>query len=124
VEGSQVSIHYDPMLAKVIATAESRDMAIARLVAALRQYAILGVRTNIPFLIKVLEDPRFRAGDVDTGFLDRERDIFGHSSNGELPPFLHDALRQIDDAAGQEPKAQSAKPEAHDPWDRLKGWRA
>ena len=45
---------------------------IARLVAALRDYPILGVRTNIPFLIAVLEHPRFRAGDVDTGFLDRE----------------------------------------------------
>ena len=68
VEGGEVSVHYDPMLAKVIASGETREIAIARLVAALRDYPILGVRTNIPFLIRVLEHPRFRAGDVDTGF--------------------------------------------------------
>jgi len=71
VEGGEVPpIHYDPMLAKVIASGENRGHAIARLVAALRDYAILGVRTKHSFLIKVLEHPEFRGGDVDTGFLD------------------------------------------------------
>jgi acetyl/propionyl-CoA carboxylase alpha subunit len=72
-EGSDVPLHYDPLLAKVIATGETRDETITRLVCALREYPILGVRTNIPFLIRVLDHPRFRAGDVDTGFLDARR---------------------------------------------------
>ena len=46
-EGGEVSIYYDPMIAKVIATAETRDLAIARLAAALRAFPVLGVRTNI-----------------------------------------------------------------------------
>ena len=90
VEGSEVSVHYDPLLAKVIASGETREAAIARLVAALRDYPILGVRTNIPFLIAVLEHPRFRAGDVDTGFLDQNDAIADVSD--ELPPFLREAL--------------------------------
>ena len=45
-------------------------LAIARLVAALREFPILGIRTNVPFLLRVLDHPRFRAGEIDTGFLD------------------------------------------------------
>jgi 3-methylcrotonyl-CoA carboxylase alpha subunit len=71
-EGSEISVYYDPMLAKVIATAESRPLAINRLAAALRALDIEGVRTNVPFLIRVLELPEFRDGRIDTGFLDRE----------------------------------------------------
>jgi acetyl/propionyl-CoA carboxylase alpha subunit len=71
-EGGQVSIYYDPMIAKVIATAETRELAIARLIAALREFAIDGIRTNIGFLIQVLETHAFQTGEVDTAFLDRE----------------------------------------------------
>jgi len=120
VEGGEVPIHYDPMLARVIASGENRGVAIARLVEALREYPILGIRTNIPFLIKVLEHPRFRAGDVDTGFLDREGSALADATD-ELPPFLHEALRQIDVRSG--PEAKSPEPEA-DPWLTLSGWRA
>src|SRR5205814_2387058 len=51
MEGGEVPIYYDPLLAKVIAHAETRDAAISRLIAALRQYPILGVQTNVPYLI-------------------------------------------------------------------------
>src|SRR5437899_1919553 len=71
-EGSEISVYYDPMLAKVIATAESRPLAINRLAAALCALDIEGVRTNVPFLIRVLELTQFRDGRIDTGFLDRE----------------------------------------------------
>ena len=51
-EGNEVSVHYDPMLAKVIAVGETRDAAIAVSTAALRAYPILGIRTNIPYLLR------------------------------------------------------------------------
>ena len=70
--GSDVSVYYDPLLAKVIAWAETRDLAIARLSAALEQFVIDGITTNIAFVRRVLDHPSFRAGTVDTGFLDRE----------------------------------------------------
>jgi acetyl-CoA carboxylase biotin carboxylase subunit len=70
--GSEISVYYDPMIAKVIATAESRELAINRLIAALRAFRIGGVRTNIPFLIRILDLVAFRTGTIDTAFLDRE----------------------------------------------------
>jgi acetyl-CoA carboxylase biotin carboxylase subunit len=63
----QVTPHYDPLLAKVIAHAATRDAAITSLATALRGFEIEGVRCNIPFLLAVLADSRFAAGDVHTG---------------------------------------------------------
>jgi acetyl-CoA carboxylase biotin carboxylase subunit len=70
VEGGEVPVTYDPMLAKLTVHAETRPLAIDRAIAALRQYPVLGIRTNIAFLIRVLDHPAFRAGDVHTGFID------------------------------------------------------
>ncbi|HEY6359983.1 MAG TPA: acetyl-CoA carboxylase biotin carboxylase subunit [Vicinamibacterales bacterium] len=72
VEGGQISVHYDPMIAKLIASGDTRDAARRRALAALRSYPILGIRTNVPFLIALLEHPRFVSGELDTHFLDRE----------------------------------------------------
>ena len=72
VEGGEVSIYYDPMIAKVIATAETRPLAIARLCAALREFEIAGIKTNRAFLLKILGSDAFRDGAIDTAFLDRE----------------------------------------------------
>jgi acetyl-CoA carboxylase biotin carboxylase subunit len=72
MEGGEVSVHYDPMLAKVIVHAETRATAIARAAAALRDFPILGIQTNVPYLLAVLAHPAFVSGDVDTRFLDRE----------------------------------------------------
>jgi acetyl/propionyl-CoA carboxylase alpha subunit len=70
-EGSEVSVYYDAMIAKVIATAETRDLAIGRLAAALQAFHIAGITTNVPFLQRILALDEFRAGQIDTGFLDR-----------------------------------------------------
>jgi 3-methylcrotonyl-CoA carboxylase alpha subunit len=102
----------------VIASGETRDLAIARLVAALRSYPILGVRTNIPFLIRVLEHPRFRAGEVDTGFLDRDGAALC-GADDDLPLFLRD----VASASGDTPAAGPTRA-VHDPWTDLRGWRA
>jgi 3-methylcrotonyl-CoA carboxylase alpha subunit len=67
-EGTEVTVYYDPLLAKVIAHGETRSAALARARAALARYPILGIRTNIPFLLEILGHPAFEAGDVDTGF--------------------------------------------------------
>src|SRR5262249_39154125 len=71
-EGSDIPVYYDPMMAKVIATAESRPLATRRLAAALRAFEIKGVRRTLPFRVRVLDLPEFRDGRIDTGFLDRE----------------------------------------------------
>ena len=69
--GSVVSVHYDPMVAKVVAHAPTRHEAARTLAAALREAHIDGLRTNRDFLVRLLEDPAFLAGEADTGFLER-----------------------------------------------------
>jgi len=70
-DGSVVSTHYDPMLAKVIAWAPTRAEAARRLATALAGARIHGVTTNRDLLVRVLRHPAFLAGDTDTAFLDR-----------------------------------------------------
>ncbi|HVH29634.1 MAG TPA: biotin carboxylase N-terminal domain-containing protein [Vicinamibacterales bacterium] len=120
-EGHEVTVHYDPMLAKVIAVGETRDAAISRLAAALRAYPVLGIRTNIPYLLAVLDHSRFRSGDIDTSFLDREAGDLVHSVP-EPPAFLREALRQLGDEA-DEPRTTTHEANT-DPWLTLRDWRA
>lgn len=70
-DGYEVPVHYDPMVAKLIVHAGERELAIARTKAALREYVIDGIKTNIPLHLKILDDPDFRLGRVSTRFLDR-----------------------------------------------------
>jgi 3-methylcrotonyl-CoA carboxylase alpha subunit len=67
--GSHVSLYYDPMLAKLIVAASDRPAAIARLERALEDFAVDGVRTNLPLLLWIARDAAFRAGETTTGFL-------------------------------------------------------
>jgi acetyl-CoA carboxylase biotin carboxylase subunit len=122
-EGNRVPIHYDPLLAKVIASAETRDEAIARLVAALREYPILGIQTNIPFLLRILEHPRFLSGEADTSFLDTEGDALARSTDEPVPPFVSAAVAAHADVAPQTGPDFDRHQEAWDPWRRNAGWR-
>jgi acyl-CoA carboxylase subunit alpha len=70
-DGSEVTVHYDPMLAKVIAHAPTREEAARTLALALRRAEIHGLRNNRELLVRVLEHPEFLAGDTDTHFLER-----------------------------------------------------
>ncbi|HSE96506.1 MAG TPA: biotin carboxylase, partial [Methylomirabilota bacterium] len=69
--GSVVSVHYDPLLAKVVGSGRDRVEAVATLAAALEQYRVEGVRTTLPLHRRILADPRFQAGAVHTRFLER-----------------------------------------------------
>jgi propionyl-CoA carboxylase alpha chain len=70
VDGSEISVHYDPMLAKVISYAPTRTQAAALLADALTRARVHGVRTNRDLLVNVLRHPAFVAGDTDTAFFD------------------------------------------------------
>jgi acetyl-CoA carboxylase, biotin carboxylase subunit len=71
-EGFEVSIHYDPMISKLVAWGATRDEAIERMQRALGEYVIHGPTTNIEFHRWCLAHPRFKAGDFDTRFIDQE----------------------------------------------------
>ncbi|HET8926966.1 MAG TPA: biotin carboxylase N-terminal domain-containing protein [Microbacterium sp.] len=73
-DGLEVSIDYDPMLAKIIATGPDRDAARRRLIAALDETAVFGFTTNVEFLRLLLELPDVAAGNLDTGLIARELD--------------------------------------------------
>jgi acetyl-CoA carboxylase biotin carboxylase subunit len=79
-EGSEVSIHYDPMLAKLIVWAADRPRALDRLGRALAELRIEGIRTTKPLFQALLADPDFRSGNMDIAMLDRKLEA------GELQP--------------------------------------
>jgi acetyl/propionyl-CoA carboxylase alpha subunit len=120
IEGSEVSVHYDPLLAKLIAWGETRDAARRRALAALRSYPILGIRTNIALLIELLEHSRFVAGSIDTGFLDEEGEAIRARLSGETPVVVEAiaAAARVSGRAGPFGPAEDT-----DPWTSLRGAR-
>jgi acetyl-CoA carboxylase biotin carboxylase subunit len=73
VAGSVISMHYDPMISKLCAWADSRPAAIDRMRTALGEYHVGGIKTNLGFHRQVMRHPAFRAGEYDTGFIERHR---------------------------------------------------
>lgn len=69
IEGDQISVHYDPMISKLIVRGEDRNDALRRFRRALEQYQVVGLTTNIDFIKKVAEHPEFIKGEVETGFI-------------------------------------------------------
>jgi propionyl-CoA carboxylase alpha chain len=71
-EGAEINVHYDPLIAKLVASGPDRDTAIDRLSAALDEFYIAGVQQNVSFLAAVAAKPRFRAGVLATNFIAEE----------------------------------------------------
>ena len=117
-EGTDVPVQYDPMLAKLIASAESRPAAIARAVAALRSFPILGVRTNVAFLVNVLRHPAFAAGDIHTGFIDACGDDLLRVPEPSEAVAAAAAFAR-DHLVG---RGAASATNAADPWNDLRGW--
>jgi len=69
-EGSEVTVHYDPMLAKLIVWGKSREIALQKMHWALSRFAIVGVANNVAFLKAIVEHPRFISGQIHTHFLE------------------------------------------------------
>ncbi|MBR1121100.1 acetyl/propionyl/methylcrotonyl-CoA carboxylase subunit alpha [Bradyrhizobium lablabi] len=114
--GDAVSPYYDAMLAKVIAWAPTREIAIDKLNRALEQTDVRGIVTNIPFLSALVTHPDVRRNAIDTGFIERELKVLteGTSAAGELE--LCAAVAAI---LNDEQKA--ARAEAPSPWHTF-GW--
>ncbi|WP_314502458.1 biotin carboxylase N-terminal domain-containing protein [uncultured Microbacterium sp.] len=111
--GSTVTADYDPMIAKVIAHGADRVQARERLDAALAGTVVLGLDTNIGFLRRLLSDDAVRAGDLDTGLIDR------------LPPFVDPAPSSAAlEAAAAAVRRDAALSAGSSPlWQSLPGWR-
>jgi 3-methylcrotonyl-CoA carboxylase alpha subunit len=114
-DGDEITLHYDPMIAKVIAHGDSRDEAIGRLVRALQCYRLSGCETNIEFLQSLLADQQVRDAQLDTGMIDRNLDALTTVS---AMPDVVSALAALAYAGTLEDS------KSLDPWDSLYGWRA
>jgi pyruvate carboxylase subunit A len=75
VTAGPVSPNYDPMIAKLIVHAPTRDAALDRMRRALLEYVITGIHTNIPYHLAVIDDPGFRAGEYSTAFIEQHPEL-------------------------------------------------
>ena len=101
-EGAEVSPHYDPMIAKVIAWGEDRSEARERLGDMLADSAVWPVKTNASFLVKALQHPDFAAGNVDTGLIGRDGEEMAEPPvpSDDVLQAAADALVPVTDMAG------------------------
>lgn len=100
--GDEVSVHYDPMLAKLIVADADRPAAVERLIWALERFAVLGVATNIPLLQAIAREPDFRAGDTSITYLDTH-DLSAATQPHDAPAavLIAAALWEAHSAAGE-----------------------
>jgi 3-methylcrotonyl-CoA carboxylase alpha subunit len=123
-QGDAVTPFYDPMIAKIIAWGEDRPAALDRFRRAIAETAVLGVPTNLGLLARVAAHPKFAAAAIDTGFIERHRDVL--LPRGRRAPEMAlaaAALAQLFelDAAAKAAAARSEDPNS--PWTSIDGWR-
>jgi acetyl-CoA carboxylase biotin carboxylase subunit len=123
--GCDVPIYYDPILAKLIVWAESRESACQRMLTALEDYVILGIKTTIDFLKDVVSHPQFKAGKTTTHFI--QQYFYGWEGKKKTEENLKlaliasafDSLNQTSAGKG----AATMQKEASSPWQTLGKWR-
>jgi 3-methylcrotonyl-CoA carboxylase alpha subunit len=115
--GDAVSPYYDAMLAKVIAWAPTRDVAIDKLNRALEETDVRGIVTNIPFLSALVTHPKVRSNAIDTGFIEREL-----KSLTETSPAVGDIELSAAVTAILVEEQKAARTDARSPWHTF-GWQ-
>ena len=117
-EGDEVSVFYDPMIAKLIVWGDDRREAARRMQSALARTALLGVKTNLAFLERVVRHPAYLAGDTDTAFIERHRaDLLPPAADVPLEALVAAAARVFMDERANVADATSS------PWSDTGGWR-
>lgn len=130
--GDEISLYYDPLLAKLIAWGETRAQAIQRLQQALNRTFILGVKTNLSLLHRILTEPDFIEANIHTEFINEHPTVLASHESGQASPPMAVIL-----AAGMslwQHQQQQNNPTAHlllndikelnSPWRMTDGWRA
>ncbi|HXP31282.1 MAG TPA: biotin carboxylase N-terminal domain-containing protein [Stellaceae bacterium] len=124
-QGDAVTVHYDPLLAKLVAWGENRAAALRRLIAALGETRVLGVATNRDFLLRLLAHPDFAAGAIDTGFIPRHRaSLLPPPAEAPFAVLAAAALALVgeEEAAAKQAARRSGDP--YSPWQKRDGWRS
>jgi acetyl/propionyl-CoA carboxylase alpha subunit len=122
-EGFEVSLFYDPMIAKLIVWGETRAEAILRMRRALNEYRVGGIKTSIPFHLQIMDSTQFIRGQLDTNFLeDRFAISYLEKPDLELTAAIAAALAVHD--RGREASVQRQPvQQAGSAWKRPLGWR-
>lgn len=113
-EGDTISPFYDPMIAKLIVWGQDRREALARMAAALAEYQVVGLSSNIAFLSRLIQSQAFSNADLDTGLIER--------NHAELFPAITPASLQVL-ALASIALLQAEKGVNSDPWQSSQGWR-
>ena len=123
VEGDNVTIFYDPMIAKLIVHDSDRARALARLREALAQCVVRGPKSNVGFLERLVRHPAIIEGTIDTGYLDRHLDEFLAPQRQDTALLLAAATLQLllQEAGAREAAARATDPTS--PWASADGWR-
>jgi acetyl/propionyl-CoA carboxylase alpha subunit len=118
-QGMEISVNYDSLLTKLIAWGQNREEALSRLRRALREYQIGGLKTNLAFLSRVIDTSPYRAGNIDTSFLDEVK----LSQNGYDETLTRNVALAIALHAHRRKRGSPKKSnQKHNPW-RKQAWQ-
>ena len=128
-QGDEVSVFYDPMIAKLIVWDENRERALQRLAQALREYRINGVTTNIEFLYNLATTDAFTNAEIDTGFIEKNHDAIFHQAYDKQSDELFTkqlpiaALYLVLSLANKTKEQATLSNDPHSPWHITNAWR-
>jgi len=120
--GAEVPVHYDPIMGKLIVHAGDRDAAIARMIRALQECVVLGVRTSVEFMIDVLASEAFASGDTHTGFLPEHMGDWRPDESRDALPLAGHLLGKNRSTAVSRSDPSAPCPDTTSPWQRLGSW--
>jgi acetyl-CoA carboxylase, biotin carboxylase subunit len=126
--GYDVGLHYDPMLAKLVVHAPTRLEAIERMRRALQELRIVGVETSVPFHLRVMDEPDFRAGHFDIRYLEKhEERLLGSGHSDEVIRFAALAAALLEEenrkrGGGGRMHSPSAAAAGSSAWSGRGGW--
>ncbi len=121
-EGDEVSMFYDPMIGKIVAHGETRDLALARLRRFLTSAEIAGPKTNLAFLAAVMGHDAFAKADIDTGFIDRHLAALVPEPKLDAPALGAALIGYLLDRARKSRAAQALTSDPWSPWAATDEW--
>lgn len=122
--GDDISPYYDPMIAKLIVWGATREQALARMQQALAETQIVGVHTNVNFLARLIADDSFAHADLDTGLIERRREILLPSPEMSADHVLACAVATVLSEESAETAFRTLQQQSPtDPWSIQDGWR-
>lgn len=122
-QGDTISPFYDPMIAKLIVWADSREQAIARMQQALAQTQVVGVNTNVAFLGRLMQNTAFASADLDTGLIEKHAEQLLPAAKPSSVFTLASLAAAVMARQGQTASNTNRYANKADPWSATDGWR-